>query len=324
MSRAARVVVTRRLPRSVEERLAAVVDARLNADDRALAPDQLTEALRTADGLLATVTDRLTADVLPATPRRAGIVANFGAGVDHIDLDAAREAGIVVTNTPGVLTDATADLTIALLLAVARRIGEGERLVRSGAWTGWAPTQMLGSSVTGSTLGIVGMGRIGRAVARRASRGFGMRVLYHQPRPADEAELAGLDVHRAADLDELLAESDAVTLHCPATPETRHLMDARRLARMRPGAFLINTSRGEVVDEAALADALASGTIAGAGLDVYEHEPQVPEALLRLENVVLLPHLGSATLEARTAMGHLAVDNLAAFLRGEPPPNRVA
>jgi lactate dehydrogenase-like 2-hydroxyacid dehydrogenase len=323
MSRNARVVVTRRLPRSVEERLAGLVDARLNADDRALTPDELAEALRTADGLLPTVTDRLTAEVLSATPRRAGIIANFGAGVDHIDLDAAREAGIVVTNTPGVLTDATADLTIALLLAVARRIGEGERIVRSGAWTGWGPTQMLGSAVTGSTLGIVGMGRIGRAVARRATRGFGMRVLYHQPRPVDEAEIAGLDVRRA-DLDELLAESDAVTLHCPATPETRHLIDARRLAGMRPGAFLVNTARGEVVDEAALADALASGTIAGAGLDVYEHEPHVPEALLRLENVVLLPHLGSATREARVAMGDRAVDNLEAFLRGDPPPDRVA
>ena len=320
----ARVVVTRRLPEPVERRLAGLVDARLNPGDRALTARELAEALRTADGLLATVTDRLTAEILSATPRRAGIVANFGAGVDHIDLEAARRAGIVVTNTPGVLTDATADLTIALLLAVARRTGEGERRVRSGAWTGWAPTQMLGRSVTGMTLGIVGMGRIGRAVAWRATRGFGMRVLYHQRRPVDEAELAGLDVERARDLDDLLARSDAVTLHTPATPETRHLIDAARLARMRPGAFLINTSRGEVVDEAALADALASGTIAGAGLDVYEHEPHVPAALLALENAVLLPHLGSATVETRIAMGQRAVDNLEAFLRGDPPPNRIA
>jgi lactate dehydrogenase-like 2-hydroxyacid dehydrogenase len=320
----ARVVVTRRLPEPVERRLTGLVDARLNPGDRALTAGELAEALRSADGLLATVTDRLTAELLSATPRRAGIVANFGAGVDHIDLDAARRAGIVVTNTPGVLTDATADLTIALLLAVARRTGEGERRVRSGAWTGWGPTQMLGRSVTGMTLGIVGMGRIGRAVARRATRGFGMRVLYHQPRPVDEAELAGLDVERARDLDDLLARSDAVTLHTPATPETRHLIDASRLARMRAGAFLINTSRGEVVDEAALADALASGTIAGAGLDVYEHEPLVPAALLGLENVVLLPHLGSATVETRIAMGQRAVDNLEAFLRGDPPPNRIA
>ena len=270
------------------------------------------------------MTDRLTSEILSAIPRRAGIVANFGAGVNHIDLEAARRAGIVVTNTPGVLTDATADLTIALLLAVARRTGEGERLVRSGAWTGWGPTQMLGRSVTGMTLGIVGMGRIGRAVARRATRGFGMRALYHQRRPVEAAELAGVDVERARDLDDLLARSDAVTLHTPATPETRHLIDAARLARMRPGAFLINTSRGEVVDEAALAGALASGTIAGAGLDVYEHEPQVPAALLGLENVVLLPHFGSATVETRIAMGQLAVDNLEAFLRGDPPPNRIA
>jgi lactate dehydrogenase-like 2-hydroxyacid dehydrogenase len=203
-------------------------------------------------------------------------------------------------------------------------MGEGERAVRSGAWTGWGPTRMLGGSVTGMTLGIVGMGRIGRAVAHRASRGFGMRVLYQQPRPVDEAELAGLDVERVRDLDELLARSDAVTLHSPATPETRHLIDAARLARMRPGAYLINTSRGEVVDEAALADALASGVIAGAGLDVYEHEPHVPDALLGLENVVLLPHLGSATVDTRIAMGQRAVDNLEAFLRGDPPPDRVA
>lgn len=324
MIRDARVVVTRRLPLSVEERLTGLVDARLNPDDRALTADELVEALRTADGLLATVTDRLTAEILSATPRRAGIVANFGAGVDHIDLDAAREAGIVVTNTPGVLTDATADLAIALLLAVARRMGEGERHLRSGAWTGWRPTHMMGSSVTGTTLGIVGMGRIGRAVALRATRGFGMRVLYHQPRPVDEAGLAGLDVHRAHDLDELLAESDAVTLHCPATPETWHLIDAERLARMRPGAFLINTSRGEVVDEAALADALDSGTIAGAGLDVYEHEPHVTPALLRLENVVLLPHIASSTVDVRVAMGDRAVDNLMAFLHGHPPHDRVA
>jgi lactate dehydrogenase-like 2-hydroxyacid dehydrogenase len=321
---AARVVVTRRLPAPVEERLAGVADARLNPDDHPLTTEELAEAFRTADGIVATVTDRLTSELLSATPRRAGIVANFGAGVDHIDLDAARAAGIVVTNTPGVLTDATADLTIALLLAVARRMGEGERLVRAGAWHGWGPTQMLGSSVTGMTLGIVGMGRIGRAVARRATGGFGMRVLYQQPRPVDPGELAGLDVERVAGLDELLARSDAVTLHCPSSPETRHLIDAARLARMRPGAFLVNTSRGEVIDEAALAAALAAGAIAGAGLDVYEHEPQVSAALLELENVVLLPHLGSATVETRIAMGQRAVDNLLAFLRGDPPPDRVA
>ena len=214
----ARAVVTRRLPDPVEERLAGLVDARLNPDDRPLTAGELAEAMRGADALVATVTDRLTADLLSATPRRVRIVANFGAGVDHIDLDAARRAGIVVTNTPGVLTDATADLTMALLLAVARRTGEGERRVRSGAWTGWGPTRMLGRSVTGMTLGIVGMGRIGRAVAHRATRGFGMRVLYHQRRPVDAAALAGLDVERARDLDDLLARSDAVTLHTPATP----------------------------------------------------------------------------------------------------------
>ena len=319
-----RVIVTRRLPAPVEARIAELFDAHLSADDAPLSAEALADAMREADGVLVTVTDRIDAAVLGAEPRRAGIVANFGAGHDHIDVIAALERGIVVTNTPGVLTDDTADLAMALLLAVMRRVGEGERHVRSGAWSGWRPTHMLGARVTGATLGIVGMGRIGRAVAARAFNGFGMRITFHQPSTVGTANLAGLDAARCDTIEELLATSDAVSLHCPSTPATRHLIDARRLALMRPGAVLINTARGDIVDEAALASALAAGTIAGAGLDVYADEPHVTPELLALENVVLLPHLGSATREARLAMGHRAVDNLLAFFAGRDAPDRVA
>jgi lactate dehydrogenase-like 2-hydroxyacid dehydrogenase len=317
------VIVTRRLPEPVEERLAGLFDVTLRAADVAMSAGELADAMRRADGVLVTVTDRIDAEILQAAPRRAGIVANFGVGYNHIDTEAAVSEGIVVTNTPGVLTDDTADLAVALILAVARRMGEGERQLRSGGWAGWRPTHMLGTRATGKTLGIVGMGRIGRAVAARARHGFGMRILYHQPRPVDAADLAGLDAARCETLDELLAASDFVSLHCPATPATRHLIDAVRLRRMRRGAFLINTARGDVVDEAALVDALESGVIAGAGLDVYEAEPSVPSPLPAFENVVLLPHLGSATVESRNAMGHRAVDNLVAFFAGREPPDRV-
>jgi lactate dehydrogenase-like 2-hydroxyacid dehydrogenase len=318
-----RVVVTRRLPEEVEARLAQRFDAVLSPDDRPLAPEDLVEAIRTADALLPTVTDRLTADVLGAAPRRARILANFGVGLDHVDLAAAAANGLVVTNTPGVLTDDTADLALTLLLMVARRAGEGERHLRAGEWTGWRPTQLLGTRVTGLTLGIVGMGRIGRAVAARARGGFGMRILYCSPRALAPEEEARLGAERRG-LEALLAESDAVSLHCPGGPATRHLIDAPALARMRPGAFLVNTARGQVVDEGALVDALARGAIAGAGLDVYEDEPAVHPGLLARQDVVLLPHLGSATTAARRAMGDLAVDNLEAFFAGEPPPDLVA
>jgi lactate dehydrogenase-like 2-hydroxyacid dehydrogenase len=319
-----RVMVTRRLPEPVEAMLRERFDARLSPGDRPLSAAELAEGIRTADALLPTVTDRLTAEVLSAAPRRARIVANFGAGYDNIDLAAARAAGIAVTNTPDVLTDCTADAAIALLLAVARRVGEGERHVRAGAWTGWRPTHMLGTRVTGKTLGIVGMGRIGRAVARRARGGFAMRIIYWAPRPVDDPEIAELGAERRETLDDLLAASDFVSLHAPSTPETRHLIDAARLARMRRGAVLINTARGGLVDEAALVEALRAGTIAGAGLDVYEAEPSLAPGLAELENAVLLPHLGSATTEARVAMGERAVQNLSAFFGGRPPPDRVA
>jgi lactate dehydrogenase-like 2-hydroxyacid dehydrogenase len=317
------VVVTRRLPAPVEERLRTLFDARLNTADAPLDDAALAGAMRDADALLPTVTDRITARLLGAPDRRVRIVSNFGVGFNNIDVAAAKTNGVVVTNTPDVLTDDTADLAITLLLMVARRTGEGERLVRGGNWTGWRPTHMLGSRVTGKALGVLGFGRIGRAVAARAHGGFGMRVLWHDPFVAP-AEGAPLGIERRGSIEEVLRESDFVSLHCPATPETRHLMDAARLATMRPHAFLINTARGDVVDESALVRALESKTIAGAALDVFEHEPVVSRELTAMENVVLLPHLGSATEETRVAMGNRAVDNLAAFFGGGRPRDQVA
>jgi lactate dehydrogenase-like 2-hydroxyacid dehydrogenase len=318
-----KVVVTRRLPDPVEELLGRDFDARLNRDDRPLGPDGLQEALRTADALLCTVTDRLTADVLNADPLRARMLANFGVGFNHIDTGTAKARGLAVSNTPDVLTEATADIAMTLLLMVSRRAGEGERLVRAGRWTGWRPTHMLGTQVGGKTLGLVGMGRIARAVAKRAHHGFGMRVIFHDPYPPSAADAAALGADPRSSLEQVLEEADFVSLHCPATPETRHLMDRERLARMRPSAFLVNTARGDVVDEAALVEALEKGVIAGAGLDVYEQEPKVSPGLLKMENVVLFPHLGSATQETRIAMGMRAVENLRLFFSGAPLRDRV-
>jgi lactate dehydrogenase-like 2-hydroxyacid dehydrogenase len=317
------VVVTRRLPEPVESELTRDFDARLNTKDAPLGPDGLREALRSADGLLCTVTDKLTADILSVEPRRAKILANFGVGFNNIDTDAAKARGLAVSNTPDVLTDATADTALTLLLMVARRTGEGERHVRAGQWTGWRPTHMLGTQVTGKTLGLVGMGRIARAVAQRAHHGFGMKVIFHDPYPPSAEVATALGAEPRAALDEVLGEADFVSLHCPATPETRHLMNRERLGLMRRDAFLINTARGDVVDEAALVEALAAGRLAGAGLDVYEKEPQVTPALLTMENVVLLPHLGSATRETRVAMGRRAIENLRLFFSGSPLRDRV-
>ncbi len=323
MSARPTVVVTRRLPEPVEQELIRDFDVRLNQDDRPLGPEGLKDALRSADALLCTVTDRLTSDILSAEPRRTRMLANFGVGFNHIDIAAAKEHGLTVSNTPDVLTEATADIAITLLLMVSRRTGEGERHVRSGAWTGWRPTHMLGSQVSGKVLGLVGMGRIARAVSRRAHHGFGMRVIFHDPYPPSPAEAAALGAEPRNSLDDVLAESDFVSLHCPATPETRHLMNRERLGRMRRSAFLINTARGDVVDEAALVEALSKGSIAGAGLDVFEKEPEVSAALVSMENVVLLPHLGSATRETRIAMGLRAVENLRLFFSGAPIRDRV-
>lgn len=323
MSSRPTVVVTRRLPAAVEDRLRTLFDARLNTADAPLDDDALAGAMRDADALLPTVTDRITAGLLGAPGRRVRIVSNFGVGFNNIDVAAAKAAGVVVTNTPDVLTDDTADLAITLMLMVARRTSEGERLVRASSWTGWRPTQMLGTRVTGKTLGLIGFGRIGRAVAARAHGGFRMRVVWHDPF-AQEAGDVPLGTECRRSIDEVLRESDFVSLHCPATPDTRHLMNAERLAAMRPHAFLINTARGDVVDEAALVRALSERTIAGAALDVFEREPVVSRELLAMENVVLLPHLGSATEETRVAMGNRAVDNLTAFFGGGAPRDRVA
>jgi lactate dehydrogenase-like 2-hydroxyacid dehydrogenase len=318
------VIVTRRLPTAVEQAVAKDFEARLNPEDRPLTAQELQEALRSADGLLPTVTDKLTSEVLATEPLRTKIIANFGVGFNNIDVQAAKARGVAVSNTPDVLTDATADIAMTLLLMVARRAGEGERHVRAGAWTGWRPTHMLGRMVSGKTLGLIGMGRIARAVARRAHHGFGMRVLYTDPYPPPPDVAAALGAEPRDTVEQVLAESDFVSLHCPATPETRHLMNAERLGRMKPGAYLINSARGDVVDEAALVQALQRGTIAGAGLDVFEREPQVAPELLRLENVVLLPHLGSATEETRVAMGLRALENLRLFFSGAPLRDRVA
>lgn len=317
------VVVTRRLPEAVERELARDFDARLNTDDRPLGPEGLMEALRSADAVLCTVTDRLTAEVLAAEPRRAALLANFGVGFNHIDIAAAKARGIAVSNTPDVLTDATADIAMTLLLMVARRTGEGERHLRTGAWTGWRPTHMLGTQVSGKTLGLVGMGRIARAVAQRAHHGFGMRIVFHDPYPPSAEVARSLGAEPRERLEDVLREGDFVSLHCPATPETRHLMNRERLALMRPEAYLINTARGDVVDEAALVEALQARRIAGAGLDVFEREPQVSPDLLAMENVVLLPHLGSATTETRVAMGMRAVENLRLHFAGQPLRDRV-
>jgi lactate dehydrogenase-like 2-hydroxyacid dehydrogenase len=317
------VVVTRRLPSDVEAALAERFDVRLNTRDAPLDGAALRDAMRTADALLCTVTDRLTADVFDVPDRRVQVVANFGVGVNHIDLAAARAAGVIVTNTPDVLTDATADLAITLMLMAMRRAGEGERELRAGAWTGWRPTHLLGAHVTGKTLGVVGFGRIGRATAHRAHHGFGMPVRWFSPGAPDGA-YAALPYTRVRTLDDLLASCDVISLHCPATPATRHLIGAPQLARMRRTAVLVNTARGDVVDEPALAEALARGTIAGAGVDVYEREPTVHPALLAAPNAVLLPHLGSATTETRVAMGLRALANLADHFDGRPVRDRVA
>ena len=317
------IVVTRKWPVSVEQELQRRFShVRLNADDVALGRDGLRAALEQADVVLPTVSDRLPAELF-AGELRTRFLGNFGVGYNHIDTDAAAKAGIVVTNTPRVLTDTTADTAMTLLLMVARRAGEGEREVRAGRWTGWRPTHMMGADVTGKTLGIVGMGRIGVAVARRGHFGFGMPVIFYDPVDFDpDHGIPG--ARRVGTVEELLEAADFVSLHMPGGGENTHFMDAARLARMKPTAFLINSARGDVIDSDALVKALQSGTIAGAGLDVYEGEPDVPQALRQLENAVLLPHLGSATLETRTAMGMLVLDNLQDFLEGREPSCRVA
>jgi lactate dehydrogenase-like 2-hydroxyacid dehydrogenase len=319
-----RLLITRRLPEEVHARLSNRYEVTANPGDVPLDRETLARALREFDAWLPTITDRIDLELLHAPPFRTRVIANFGAGVEHIDLDAARRANIVVTNTPGALTDATAEIAVLLMLMAARRAGEGERLLRAGVWSGWAPTQLLGQDLRGKTLGLVGFGRIARETARRARALLDVRVAYHSRSraTADDESTLGATYHDS--LAALLATSDIVSLHCPGGAATRHLLDRQSLGCMKPTAILINTARGSVVDESALADALSRRVIAAAGLDVYEGEPAVDARLLTLENVVLLPHLGSATRETRTAMGMRAADNLDAFFSGGTPPNRVA
>jgi lactate dehydrogenase-like 2-hydroxyacid dehydrogenase len=323
MSAKPKVVITRTIPAACEAEAQQRFEAVVNRDDTPLTTAQLQDALRTADGVLPTVTDKVTAEVLGVADRRAKIIANFGVGFNNIDISAARAAGLTVTNTPDVLTDDTADIAMTLLLMVGRRAGEGERHVRSRAWTGWRPTHMLGAKVSGKTLGLIGFGRIAKAVAKRAHHGFGMRIIFSDPFPPKPDEAKALGAEQRATPEDVLREADFVSLHCPAMPETRHLINADRLRLMRKDAFLINTARGDVVDEAALVEALKAKLIAGAGLDVFEKEPAVTPELLTMENVVLLPHLGSATLETRVAMGMRAIENLTLFFAGKPVRDRV-
>lgn len=318
-----RVLVSRRWPGAVEERLAENYDVTLNGSDTPLTAAEFRAALRDYDAVCPTVTDKLGAEVLDVASPRAKILGNYGVGFSHIDIDAAKAARLAVTNTPEVLSDCTADTAMTLLLMAARRAGEGEREVRGGKWTGWRPTHMIGTKITGKTIGIVGFGRIGQKMARKARFGFDMNVIAQDFYPVKPEVLAETDAVQVDTIEELLEKSDFVTLHCPGGDENYHLINADRLGRMKREAYLINTARGEVVDADALVDALQSGSIRGAGLDVFEGEPDLNPRLLECENAVLFPHLGSATLETREAMGFRVLDNLDAFFSGNEPRDRV-
>ena len=318
------VIVTRKLPDVVETRMRELFDARLNIDDVPMSREQLIEAVRTADVLVPTVTDIIDRAVLSQAGDRLKLIANFGTGVDNIDLDTARNRGIIVTNTPGVLTEDTADMTMALILAVPRRLAEGAMFLRDprNTWTGWSPTWMLGHRIWGKRLGIIGMGRIGQAVARRA-KAFGLQIHYHNRRPVADEIAAELEATYWESLDQMLARMDIISVNCPHTPATFHLLSARRLKLLKPTAYVVNTARGEIIDENALARMVEAGEIAGAGLDVFEHEPAINPKLLRSNRVVVLPHLGSATIEGRIDMGEKVIINIKTFLDGHNPPDRV-
>ena len=316
------VIVTRKLPDPIETRMMELFNCRLNLDDKPLGKPELLAAVAQADVLVPTVTDRIDAEVLAAAGPTLRLIASFGTGVDHVDLAAAQQRGIIVTNTPGVLTEDTADMTMALILAVSRRLAEGERLIRSGGWTGWGPTSMLGHRIWGKRLGILGMGRIGMALARRA-KGFGLSVHYHNRRPVPEDIENALEATWWESLDQMLAHMDIVSVNCPHTPATYHLLSARRLRLLQPHAILVNTARGEIVDEEELTRLLELRAIGGAGLDVFEHEPAVDPRLRALDNVVLLPHMSSATIEGRIATGERVIINIKTFADGHRPPDRV-
>ncbi|MCB2080377.1 MAG: D-glycerate dehydrogenase [Novosphingobium sp.] len=314
--------VTRKLLPATEERMKELFNANFNPDDRPLSRDELVELMQNSDVIVPTVTDRIDADMIAAAGDRLGLIANFGAGIEHIDLAAARERKIMVTNTPGVFTDDTADMTMALIISVARRFAQGVRTLHTGQWQGWAPSQLLGHRLKGKRLAIVGMGRIGQAVAYRA-RAFGMEVSYFNRKRLPDALENMLSASYEPDLDALVASADILSLHCPASPQTHHLLDARRLASMKPTAYVVNTARGELIDEEALIAALAEGRLGGAGLDVYVHEPKIDPRLLNLPNVVAMPHLGSATIEGREASGELVIANIHFWADGHRPPNQV-
>lgn len=319
------VIVTRKLPGAVETRMCELFETRLNIDDKPLSRSALAEALEVAEVLVPTVTDRIDAELIGRAGPQLKLLANFGNGVDNIDVTAALARGVTVTNTPGVLTEDTADMTMALILAVARRLVEGAKVIPAGEWAGWAPTWMLGCRISGKRLGIVGMGRIGQALARRA-KAFGLQIHYHNRRPAAAGIAYELEATYWDSLDQMLAHMDIVSVNCPHTPATYHLLSARRLKILRPHAILINTARGEIIDETALARMLEANELAGAGLDVFEHEPAVSQKLIRLANagkVTLLPHMGSATAEGRTDMGEKVIINIRTFMDGHRPPDRV-
>jgi glyoxylate reductase len=316
------LIVTTELTDHVMARMRELFDAQINMTGTAMTRAELESAVATADVLAPTITDIIDADLIAKAGPQLKLIANFGVGVDHIDLQAARAHGIIVTNTPGVLTEDTADMTMALILSVPRRLGEGEKLIRQSEWSGWKPSGMLGHRVNGKRLGIIGMGRIGRAVAARA-KGFGINTLYHNRHRLPESVEADLGATYVADLDTLIASADIISINCPHTVETHGLIDARRIALIKPDAYLINTARGEIIDENALIKALQTGGIGGAGLDVYTHEPDVDPRLLTLSNVVLLPHMGSATYEGREAMGEKVIANIRAWVDGHRPPDQV-
>lgn len=316
------VVVTRKLPDSIETRMMELFDVRLNLSDEPMTKADLIEAVKTADVLVPTVTDEIDKGIMTQAGPNLRLIANFGTGVDHIDLHTARQRGITVTNTPGVLTEDTADMTMALILAVPRRLAEGLNVLKSGQWKGWGPTTMLGHRIWGKRLGIIGMGRIGSAVARRA-KGFGLSIHYHNRRRVHPDLEAELDATYWESLDQMLARMDIISINCPHTPGTYHLLSGRRLKLLQPQAYIVNTSRGEVIDENALTRMLERNELAGAGLDVFEHEPAVNPKLQALENVVLLPHMGSATIEGRIDMGEKVIINIKTFADGHNPPDRV-
>ncbi|HAV50337.1 MAG TPA: D-glycerate dehydrogenase [Brevundimonas sp.] len=321
-SRRLKVVLTRRLPDAVETRMRELFDAELNLKDEPFSRAALEDAIGRAEVLVPTITDRIDADLLSKSGGQLKMIANFGAGVDHIDVEAAVGRGLIVTNTPGVLTEDTADLAMGLILAVSRRLVEGAGVVQKGEFSGWTPTWMCGRKLWGKRLGIVGMGRIGQALARRA-RAFGMQVHYHNRKPLSPMIVEDLQATWWDDLDAMLHRMDIISLNCPATRETHHLMDACRLALLAPHAILINTARGELIDEAALAEAVGRRALGGVGLDVFEQEPVVHPGLLNRAEVVLMPHLGSATLESRQDMGDRGIANIMTFQNGHRPPDRV-